>query len=269
MKKLVFIKLGGSVITDKTKPLTPDYKVINQIAKQIKKITTDLSSRYYFVIGHGAGSFGHYFAQKYNTPAGVRTPKEFLGFSIEQFYDVKLNQIILKSFLDQKINAQTFYPSSMVFVDGGKVQKIFLNPLLGSLKKGIIPLVYGNVVFDTKKGCHIFSTESIFREFIHHIHKKELIVEKVIYLTTVGGFIDSNNHIISKVTSKNYPSLKKHLYKVKGFDVTGGMRQKVEEALNLAKKGIKTHIVNGLTPHVLSRLLIEKERIGTSISLNN
>ncbi|KKU16180.1 MAG: hypothetical protein UX25_C0041G0012 [Candidatus Woesebacteria bacterium GW2011_GWC2_45_9] len=36
MKKLILIKLGGSVITDKTKPFTAKPKIIKRLALEIK-----------------------------------------------------------------------------------------------------------------------------------------------------------------------------------------------------------------------------------------
>jgi len=35
MKDLILIKLGGSLITDKTKPFTPRLDVIKRLAKEI------------------------------------------------------------------------------------------------------------------------------------------------------------------------------------------------------------------------------------------
>ena len=36
-KKLIFLKLGGSLITDKAKPYTAKYDVISDLARQIKE----------------------------------------------------------------------------------------------------------------------------------------------------------------------------------------------------------------------------------------
>ena len=69
MKELVFIKLGGSLITDKTRPYTPLLDVMDDLALQI---TTTLQAQpdLRLVIGHGAGSFGHVAASEYKTRDG-------------------------------------------------------------------------------------------------------------------------------------------------------------------------------------------------------
>ncbi|UCH38405.1 MAG: hypothetical protein JSV76_06030, partial [Candidatus Bathyarchaeota archaeon] len=53
-EKLTLLKLGGSVITNKEKPCTPNHSVIMRLAHEIKRANiTPL------VIVHGGGSFGH------------------------------------------------------------------------------------------------------------------------------------------------------------------------------------------------------------------
>jgi isopentenyl phosphate kinase len=50
-----------------------------------------------------------------------------------------------------------------------------------------------------------------------------------------------------------------------GTDVTGGMRHRVETALALAQRGIRSLIFNGLTPGLLERALLGKSVPGTEI----
>src|SRR5678810_1222462 len=70
MKELVFLKLGGSLITDKTQPYTPLLDVMNDLALQIATaLQTHPNLR--LVLGHGAGSFGHVPASEYHTRDGL------------------------------------------------------------------------------------------------------------------------------------------------------------------------------------------------------
>ena len=59
VKRLTIIKLGGSVVTNKLKPLTFNYNSVDNIAKIIKNFDGPV------MIVHGAGSFGHYYAKYY------------------------------------------------------------------------------------------------------------------------------------------------------------------------------------------------------------
>jgi hypothetical protein len=64
MTELVFLKLGGSLITDKTQP----YKVrLDKLTTLAKEIHSALSSprNLRLVLGHGSGSFGHYAVKEH------------------------------------------------------------------------------------------------------------------------------------------------------------------------------------------------------------
>ncbi|HEX2231504.1 MAG TPA: hypothetical protein VHG34_04875, partial [Nitrososphaeraceae archaeon] len=58
--ELALIKLGGSVVTFKEKPLTANFEAINNIIRVIATIKIPL------IVVHGGGSFGHYWSVKYD-----------------------------------------------------------------------------------------------------------------------------------------------------------------------------------------------------------
>jgi isopentenyl phosphate kinase len=66
------IKLGGSAITHKDSPLSPNIEVIEQIARELIKF--DLKKKKIVLI-YGGGSFGHYVASKYLANGDVLTPR--------------------------------------------------------------------------------------------------------------------------------------------------------------------------------------------------
>ena len=58
LDRLTILKIGGSVITDKSKILKPNISSMKNISKILKKFDR-------VILVHGAGSFGHYYARKY------------------------------------------------------------------------------------------------------------------------------------------------------------------------------------------------------------
>ena len=72
-----FLKLGGSLITDKDTAHTPRIDVIDRIAGEIKKYLVE-HPQDSLLLGHGSGSFGHVPAAKYGTREGV----EFRGWMV-------------------------------------------------------------------------------------------------------------------------------------------------------------------------------------------
>jgi isopentenyl phosphate kinase len=257
MKKLVFIKFGGALITDKTKPLTVYKKIIKKIALQIKDLLATYPD-YVFVLGNGAGSYGHYYAKKYATATAAET-----AFSVAITHNsvLELNKILVDELLCQNIPAMSFAASNMLVADKNLVH---IEPLLVAVGKNILPIVYGDVVLNESNHSVIFSTETIFKHIINTLPKEKYIIDKIIYVTQVDGVLDDKQKIIPAITKKNIHKIKSFITTVEGYDVTGGMLHKIEESLLMAERNIETYIV-GLYPNVLIDC-IKNKAIGTKIS---
>ncbi|MBI4154352.1 hypothetical protein HY501_03370, partial [Candidatus Woesearchaeota archaeon] len=81
--------LGGSVITDKSKPYTARRDIIRNLAKEIKEALDE--KKFPLIVGHGSGSFGHTSAAKYSTHNGAINKKSWEGFSKVQNDAARLN----------------------------------------------------------------------------------------------------------------------------------------------------------------------------------
>ena len=73
--------------------------------------------------------------------------------------------------------------------------------------------------------------------------------------------------MIPRISSDNIEEVGKYLAGSSGIDVTGGMKHKVEKMLELAEKGIKSQIINGLVPGNLKKALLDKKVKGTIIEV--
>ena len=120
MSKMILIKLGGSIITNKGKPQSARRKTIDNILKQIKKINEPV------ILVHGGGSYGHYWSVKY----GMHTkPARYSlkGLSVVKNSMIELDKIILDSAAKNKLNPYSLPPTD--FMNGNKpirnkIQKI-------------------------------------------------------------------------------------------------------------------------------------------------
>ena len=104
---MILIKLGGSIITNKKKPLSPRKKTIENIAKNLKKIEEPL------IMVHGGGSYGHYWSVKYDMHTQPRK-YDTRGVSIVKNSMIELNKIILDSFLKNKLNPYCLPPTDFM-----------------------------------------------------------------------------------------------------------------------------------------------------------
>lgn len=244
MKKIVFVKLGGSLITDKGKPFTARVDVIKNLAQQISQALTN-DPQLKLVVGNGGGSFPHYPAVKYKMSQGIQNEEQKIGFCEVQDAAAQLNRLIVRALLNVKVKAISVNPSSMIIAREGKIKKFFIEPIIQFLKLGLTPVLYGDIVYDQVLGAKIFSTEQLLTALTIQFRKKGFPVEKIIHNGITVGILDRQGNLIETITKKNINNLWSVFTETEGFDVTGGMIHKVKEALKLTKIGIKTLIING------------------------
>ncbi len=259
--ELLFLKLGGSLITDKDQPHTSNLPVIQRLAKEIAAFRSAHPSTS-LVIGHGSGSFGHIAAQKYHTRDGVRTPAEWRGFAEVWSEARALHEIITHALLTAGLPCIAFQPSASILTDQRKITHWNLAPLQSALHANLIPIVYGDVVFDTALGGSILSTEELF------FHLAEQLTPTRILLAGLerGVWQDfpTCTRLLTEITPAQLPSLGAQVGGSVSPDVTGGMRQKVEMMLALSQRisPFSAQIFSAIPPKALLRAL-NGEKIGT------
>lgn len=258
---LTFIKIGGSLITDKTVEKKFRKAAMNRIAAEISTLHSELSNEM-FIIGHGSGSFGHYAARRYKTADGVHTTADWHGFAEVATAAYELNHYVLTSLATHNLPVWRIQPSASAVCQDGRIMSMALSTISTALQNGLIPLIHGDVAIDTKKGGTIISTESIFLYLAHH-----LPVRRIILLGEVTGVYDGHHQLIPEITPDNFEEIAHALGSSRGVDVTGGMYSKVLQMMNLTQEiqGLHVHIIDGRQPEVLRKLLIENTLTGTHI----
>lgn len=262
MENLILIKLGGSIITDKSKAYFAREENITSLAREIKSALK--LAKVKLIIGHGAGSFAHIPAHKYKTKEGIINKNSSFGACVTEEAAKFLDQIVVKKFISEKIPVYSFSPGTFLISDSKVYIKSYLDPVEKALEIGIVPVVYGDVVLDIKIGFTIFSTEKILAVLAKKFTQKYKI--RMVYVTDVDGVMDKQGEVIPKINNKNFEKLKPAITGAKGVDVTGGMLHKVEEALEISKKyGIKTQIINGKKANNLKNAILGKNMTGTTV----
>lgn len=227
---MLLIKLGGSIITNKEKALSPKRKTIDNIAKILKKIDQP------FVIVHGGGSYGHYWSVKYDMhtkPAKY----DVRGVAIVKNSMVELNKIILDILLKNKLNPYCLPPTD--FVSGNKPIKTKINEIEKIAKSGLVPVTYGDALWYGQNKSYILSGDKIM-SMLARVLKPKL---SIFVLDVDGLYSDlKTKKLISELKGE------KPVISEIGMDVTGGMKRKVDEAQNIAKMGLNVFFVNGNKP---------------------
>lgn len=234
---IVFLKLGGSLITDKNKTDTPDLRVLTQIANEIASALRDKPDLQ-LVLGHGSGSFGHHAAKKYHTRYGVKTADEWLGFAHVWERAHALNIIVEQTMIKAGIPIITFSPSSFIITHNHTVQSWNITPLISALDHHLVPLIYGDVVFDEQIGGTILSTEELFTEL------SKYIIPDLILLAGIEPGVWQNypatESIVPKITPSSFALQKSSEMVSSSPDVTGGMGSKIVSMIEIINRHTST-----------------------------
>src|ERR687889_2251715 len=218
-KELALIKLGGSVVTFKEKPLTANFEAINNIVRAIARLNIPL------IVVHGGGSFGHYWSVKYDMHT---KPDDYDPYGISMVHEsmICLNQIIVNSMIKERLNAYAVMPSNLMSSHRPLTRKI--DELLDIAENGIIPVTFGDIIHINRRKYSILSGDVIMTILSQTLHPS-----KVIFALNVDGIY---KNIKTKETIKEIKNSSRSidLSRVQA-DVTGGMRRKVTEALKIAR----------------------------------
>lgn len=242
---MILIKLGGSIITNKQKPLTLNISAINKIAAQLKKVREPI------IIVHGGGSFGHYWSVRYDMHT---KPAKYSkrGVAVVKNSMVELNKIILDSFLKNELNPYCLPPTDFMFGDKSDAKKV--KEIARIAKDGLVPVSYGDVLWHGKNKFYILSGDRIMG-----ILAKILKPRLAIFVLNVDGIYSDMK---TKKLLREIKGQKTSISEVE-MDVTGGMASKIKEAMMISKGGIKVFLVNGNKPERIVNAIKGKKFEGT------
>lgn len=261
----IFLKLGGSLITDKAKIEHARTPIIRRLAREIKA-ARDARPDLRLVLGHGSGSFGHVAAKKHGTRAGVQDAAGWLGFAEVAASAARLNQIVVDICLRAGVPVVSLPPSASARCEDGELVYLDTFAIRALLDNGLVPLVQGDVALDGVRGATIVSTEEVFIYLVKSLRPTHLFLAGEV--AGVYEQIDLSGAIIPVITPDNLAQHAAALGGSRGADVTGGMIEKVNLMLEVVKEHptIEVRIFSGAQRHNVKRLLCDPSAaIGTAI----
>ena len=242
---MIILKMGGSIITDKGRPLTPKRKTIDGMADALADLGEPL------VIVHGGGSFGHHWSVKYDMHTrperhdarGVATVKNSM---------VELNKIILDSLLRCGMSPYCLPPAG--FVRGGRAAPAGIREAGDIAESGMTPVTYGDALWHGRGASYILSGDRIMG-----MMARTLKPRLCIFATDVDGLYrdPESKSLIDVVDGQSFRTSDN------GMDVTGGMARKVQEATRISGMGHDVFFVNGHDPGRIADAVKRKKFQGT------
>lgn len=260
--ELLFLKLGGSLITDKTQVEAVRIDVVRRLVLEIKEALS-LRPDLRVVLGNGSGSFGHVAGAKYGTRQGVHSKEQWAGYAEVSSAAARLNAIVREAMLSEKVPALTLQPSASAECLDGKILNLGITPIRQALAAGLMPIVYGDVAFDSVRGGTIISTEEILSYLAGVLRPSSFLLAG-----ETDGVLDSDGQPVPEINPNNLGEVFGLLGRSRGTDVTGGMVSKVNQMVELVEKqpGLTVRIFSGMVEgQVRNALIGAAESFGTVI----
>ncbi len=265
--ELVFVKLGGSVITDKAQAETARPALIARLAEEVARARGAVPGLR-LLVGHGSGSFGHAVAQRTGTRRGVHTAAEWRGFAEVAAVAARLNRIVTEAFWAAGVPVWSLQPSASARCRAGELVSLAMAPVEEALARGLVPLLYGDVALDEERGGTIISTEQIFAFLARRLLPARLILVGVVDGVYEGDPLrDPGVRPVPEISAANWAAVRAMLGGSHATDVTGGMLAKVEEMVALARErpGLRVQLISGERPGALEAALRESGASGGTV----
>lgn len=259
--ELIILKLGGSLLTDKNEPFSIRNEILEQSVNEIVK------SKKKVIIVHGGGSFGHPIAKEYGISGGFNKEIEnqFYGLAKTHEAMVKLNSIVISCFLEKNYPVIPIEPYSIFMKESKGIIANNLGVIESTLKMGITPILFGDIILDKEKIFSIISGDLIILELCKRIQK--FSISKVIFAIDKDGiFIEENGNIefldeatTTQIDGLNLASLDKKI------DVTGGIRSKLKVIKEIGELNVPVQVLNGIMKDFLFKGIMNENVKSTVI----
>ncbi|MCI4436764.1 MAG: isopentenyl phosphate kinase family protein [Ignisphaera sp.] len=251
------IKLGGSIITDKSKYYRLRYNEIIRIAKEISIAYSNCGSR--MIIVHGGGSFGHPTVAEYQ---GVPDAD---AFSQVVYYMKELNSIIIDALKLFGVPAFSVDTHAVFYRDCNGMLQLFSKPLEEAIKKGAVPVLYGDAILSCNDFEVLSGDEIVWR--LSHVFKPC----RLLFAVDVDGVYDKHPSVpgarllpVVSIRDVHHIDFGAQSRRV---DVTGEMRSKLMLGARYWNSNIEEVIIfNGLKRDFIRASLCKEAVPGTRVT---
>jgi isopentenyl phosphate kinase len=260
LTELVFLKLGGSLITDKASPQKAKPEVIRRAAREIGA-ALDESRGLQLLLGHGSGSFGHPVARRYRIQEGLADTDNWWGYAQTAVVAAHLNRLVSDICLAEGIPVLPIQPSASSLCENGSLRDLEVTPLKEALRRRLVPVVYGDVSFDTARGSAIISTEEIYAYLAPLLHPSRVILAtQVEGVFTADPLKEGGTALVREIVASELQEVEPLLAGSAATDVTGGMLGKVRTMCRLVldEPRATVRIISGDEPGLIRESLLNR-----------
>ncbi|MBC8077812.1 MAG: uridylate kinase, partial [Chloroflexales bacterium] len=161
---------------------------------------------------------------------GVAPGASWQGFAETAAVALRLNRIVVDALIDASLPALALQPSATLRSAHGTLIRWDVETVQLALEHGLLPIIHGDVSFDTGQGAAIISTEQLFRHLALHtpLRPARIILVGEVGVFTADPHRDPSATRIPLITGATIASVLHQTGASHATDVTGGMRSKLE-----------------------------------------
>lgn len=227
------LKLGGSLITEKDRPETLDGPALDDACDAIAvhhategaADAIPAAEPADLVLVHGAGSFGHHYAEKHGVTTTEGTHDAAATVAVHAAMKT-LNQFVVARLHERGVPALPVHPLSVAARDEDGGLSLPATQVATMLEEGFVPVLHGDGVIQNGAGITILSGDEVVVDLA-----ASLSADRVGLCSTVPGVLDGDDEVIPRIEA--FADVADVLGDTEGTDVTGGMAGKVRTLLDL------------------------------------
>jgi isopentenyl phosphate kinase len=265
MARTLVLKLGGSLVTDKSKAYCLRERVLKTACAEVRECRdAGLFDR--LLVVHGVGSFGHPPVIEHKLYKGFIDKGQLMPISRTQSKVNELRAKISACLQDEGLPVNYLHISSIATATKGKITRLDVEAARGWLEIGMVPVLGGDMVQDTAMGFSVGSGDQVAA-----LLAKEFKASHLVFATDVAGVYETDPkstpdaRILSEVSLSAMGAV--DLSHGKG-DASGAMRGKLASVAMLEpelRQGMEMAIMSMMHPGNLRAFLEGKQVQATRI----
>jgi isopentenyl phosphate kinase len=248
------VKLGGSVLTDRVRLFSFERANAVRLAAEIAR------SGEIPVLVHGTGRAGKAFARHYRP--GSRSTDNATVFELTTAAIRQLGEQLCAALRDEGV-PHCPIGANALFTRLPDRRLSWRGPeqLQHLLDCGVVPVLAGDVLVEQAHHFSVVSSDEIMAFLAG-----ALPARAAVFVTDVDGLLDARGRLVPTVLDRgDRTATNAGTWACDRDDVTGGMAEKIDAAIQAARFGNRVTIVNGLVPGRLRDALCDRPVIGSRV----
>ena len=217
------------------------------------------------LIGHGSGSFGHQAAAEGGLTTGADARRRLDAIVRTQRSASELHRIVVAAIAEAGARPFSLAPSSFLSAANGRVTDAFVEPVFTALDRGLLPVVYGDIVLDRVRGAVIVATEEIFLILAKEAARRKRVFSRAVWLGETEGILDDGGLAIARLSPAAAMRTARRVHGASGVDVTGGMALRLRTAAALARADVPSLILDGRRAGAIATAIAGRAKGGTRV----